>query len=1025
MDAMNESTRSILAIMLIITALSGIYLFWGITRYQQNLDDRISENTEKTDILIQELIRQSNAVYEVRMDELLNDDRIIHAFRDRDRSRLYEVTLPWYTAFKDGNPYFSNIHFHLPGGVSFLRMHKPGEFGDDLRALRPIITAVHENRAPRTGYEIGKHGLFYRVAKPVFDGETYLGALEFGIRVEEIARHLEAVLGIRVARYIPDELLNDDFRTYCKSEIRVNGYSVNHYDNRRVFQAVLPVYTFGEPELRRFSHGHFHFLAYTSGQLENYAGTPLARFLIAHDMTRDIHAYQAFLRHSVFLTLALVAGAWLILHFSFGVYIRRITELNQTLELKVRERTRSLEQTSLQLGQVNLELNQIFNTAADGMRIVDKDFQVRRVNDTFVDLVGKPRKYLENRPCHDWFKGPHCFGPTCTLTRILEGESRIEMDVEKQMEGGETRAFLLTATPFTAPDGTVLGVVENFKDISERKLAHEKIAEHEEFLNTIMATIQAGVIVTDTKNPDIIDANPHAARLTGYQPENLIRRSAREFFFIDRPLIDRALAPGIPAVEDCLLTTRTGETRHIRLSAGQAVVRGKQYLVQSFSDITDIRELIVQQAVDIRKAKGILSMVNGIVPRFLPLTENLALHVSFESIPCHAEGGDHLLLRTIAGPSGSEVTHFSLKDQSGHEVNCILRSIFTDLVHNALLPVDGGREPESVMARLNHELSRSGFFRGEDFFTAMTGVLDHQTLEMTFLSTGHPPFLLVRDNRVTSLPETASPANHLPIPFPGVMAYTAQTLTLAPGDRLIFYTDGFSEMPLTHTGRVLSTAGLSRLVQEVLDRDGADIPVSQLMNTLLDAVCRMSRETVTTDESGSVNTSPDDVTLLGMEVEPMSPEFEMIIRPTCSDELAACITEILDKIFRLAENRAFTHFEKRIRMVLEEAVLNAWYHGNREDPEKSITIRFSSRNDFVFEIRDEGQGFDVRTLPDPTEEENISKTSGRGLFIIRHFADDVRFRQKGRHIIICIRKNGSLDDRKDKTQDSPIQLWQV
>lgn len=89
----------------------------------------------------------------------------------------------------------------------------------------------------------------------------------------------------------------------------------------------------------------------------------------------------------------------------------------------------------------------------------------------------------------------------------------------------------------------------------------------------------------------------------------------------------------------------------------------------------------------------------------------------------------------------------------------------------------------------------------------------------------------------------------------------------------------------------------------------------------------------------------------------------------------------------------------RVRLALNEAVTNAIVHGNSEDLSKSVYISSAfNENALKITIRDEGPGFDPDTLPDPLQNQNLLKESGRGVFLIKQYADDVRFSHGGRSL---------------------------
>ena len=83
-----------------------------------------------------------------------------------------------------------------------------------------------------------------------------------------------------------------------------------------------------------------------------------------------------------------------------------------------------------------------------------------------------------------------------------------------------------------------------------------------------------------------------------------------------------------------------------------------------------------------------------------------------------------------------------------------------------------------------------------------------------------------------------------------------------------------------------------------------------------------------------------------------------------------------------------------ITLVLTEAVNNSIHHGNKCCPEKKVLILSDLQQDIItFTIQDEGTGFDPSLLPDPTSPENIAKPNGRGVYLMREFANKVVVRQ--------------------------------
>ncbi|MFN2407569.1 MAG: ATP-binding protein [Pyrinomonadaceae bacterium] len=101
-------------------------------------------------------------------------------------------------------------------------------------------------------------------------------------------------------------------------------------------------------------------------------------------------------------------------------------------------------------------------------------------------------------------------------------------------------------------------------------------------------------------------------------------------------------------------------------------------------------------------------------------------------------------------------------------------------------------------------------------------------------------------------------------------------------------------------------------------------------------------------------------------------------------DAAAAVAEFISRS-GISDDAAFG-----IDMAVREAVTNAVMHGNREDDNKTVDIILKSLPDAVeISVHDQGPGFNPEEVPDPTAKENILKTSGRGIFFMRNFMDEV------------------------------------
>jgi serine/threonine-protein kinase RsbW len=121
-----------------------------------------------------------------------------------------------------------------------------------------------------------------------------------------------------------------------------------------------------------------------------------------------------------------------------------------------------------------------------------------------------------------------------------------------------------------------------------------------------------------------------------------------------------------------------------------------------------------------------------------------------------------------------------------------------------------------------------------------------------------------------------------------------------------------------------------------------------------------------------------------LEVTLGTTELKFPSRIEAVGEAAAAVSEFMNRL-GIAEEIAFG-----VDMAVREAVTNAVIHGNKLDDAKVVKLKLSN-TPAIFEITicDQGNGFDPNDVPDPTKDENILRTSGRGIFFMRNFMDQV------------------------------------
>jgi serine phosphatase RsbU (regulator of sigma subunit)/anti-sigma regulatory factor (Ser/Thr protein kinase) len=279
------------------------------------------------------------------------------------------------------------------------------------------------------------------------------------------------------------------------------------------------------------------------------------------------------------------------------------------------------------------------------------------------------------------------------------------------------------------------------------------------------------------------------------------------------------------------------------------------------------------------------------------------------------------------------------------------------------------QRPRIIMENVNKQMLRSTL--AGHYLTAFLGVLDTELLTLQYVNASHCSPFLIRGGEVTPLDTEGL--------FVGMFEdpqYEQKSMQLDKQDRLFLYTDGLLRA-FEAKDRQHSQGRLAEYLQQ---------NTTQTIDELIDQL------------TSHVAQPEDDVAVMGVELLLERAQRKTITMASLPRELIHAETAILPVLENLGygERAIFG-----VKLALEEAVINAIKHGNELDDTKRVTVSFAvDENRAVISVADEGEGFDPKALPDPTAEDYLMATSGRGVALIRAYMDKVDFNEKGNEIIM-------------------------
>lgn len=163
-----------ISMILIIIALS-LYIFNSMALELRSQEvERLNAVTKTVDNKLDDLLEEGKVAVKL----IAKNTAVQSAFADRDRELLREMLLDSY---QDISGEMAQFQFHLPDSTSFLRLHNPDKYGDDLSSFRFTVNQANEKKELVSGIEEGRGGYGLRVVSPVEYEGDHLGTVEFGV----------------------------------------------------------------------------------------------------------------------------------------------------------------------------------------------------------------------------------------------------------------------------------------------------------------------------------------------------------------------------------------------------------------------------------------------------------------------------------------------------------------------------------------------------------------------------------------------------------------------------------------------------------------------------------------------------------------------------------------------------------------------------------------------------------------------------------------------------------------------------
>ena len=232
-------------------------------------------------------------------------------FAERNRAELSRITLPMFKNLKE-KLHLAQFQFLTPPATSFLRLHKPEKFDDDLTAIRQTVVQVNQQKQPVAGLEIGVAGLGLRGVVPVFFEGKHVGVVEFGKDLDdELVIPLKEKFGVDVSVIAPE---GSGFKYLAKTSsqtISEGQYPFLHEVLEKKSVIFNQTYINGKGMLTIY------------GPLKDYSGKTIGILVIPRDISTTMAAISANLYQSIAVGAAFLIVLLFLLNFVLNLLMKK------------------------------------------------------------------------------------------------------------------------------------------------------------------------------------------------------------------------------------------------------------------------------------------------------------------------------------------------------------------------------------------------------------------------------------------------------------------------------------------------------------------------------------------------------------------------------------------------------------------------------------------------------------------------------------------------------------------------------
>jgi PAS domain S-box-containing protein len=500
--------------------ISSVVLSVGIlvltySKFTSDLDENVKLNFEIFEKMFSDQINAKKEDAIMAMEVLINNELLVSKFANGEREELSDMLLSLYNDKLKKDHDVVQLQFHTPPATSFLRLHKPSQFGDDLSSFRETVNSANSIKKIVSGIEVGRGGAGLRVVSPVNYEGNHVGTVEFGIDIGKILTGINNALNIEYAVGITKAAFEKARRFNSKDSDIVNGDVVFYeYSDERFKENIASQKL--KKDVERISKDDKDFATY-SFQIKDYANNEVGSIILFSDITAQVSSMKASIFQTVLLILVFTSLASLVMilglrksvlnpinflskaanDFSSG-------EKNVDFSLNSDNELGVLSTNLKEMAEkIKLQLQYLDNLPTP-VTIIDKDFTVQYINNAAATFSGIEQKTAIGQKCSNLFETPHCGTDNCGCLKAMELDKSITSETVSA-SNSQNRSILYTGSPIKNDKGEIIGALESAAEITNIKEQEEYLSRSTQKMLEAMTRFSQGDLTVNVVPENIND----------------------------------------------------------------------------------------------------------------------------------------------------------------------------------------------------------------------------------------------------------------------------------------------------------------------------------------------------------------------------------------------------------------------------------------------------------------------------------------------------------------------------------------